>query len=81
MHVVRLVAPRLAGEDHTKDIDFTPMGIRSRWQAGYEATRRMLEQQPWQGAVDPVEGVVIHDTSAIERPIATGVDGFSGRTK
>jgi hypothetical protein len=29
MHVARLVAPRLEGEDHTKDIDFTPTGIRA----------------------------------------------------
>src|SRR5207247_7937967 len=29
MHVVRLVAPRLDGEDHTKDIDFTPAAIRA----------------------------------------------------
>ncbi|HKE42099.1 MAG TPA: patatin-like phospholipase family protein [Casimicrobiaceae bacterium] len=81
MHVVRLVAPRLDGEDHTKDIDFTPMGIRARWQAGYEATRRMLEREPWQAAVDPIEGVVIHDASVIGRPIAIGVNGFSGKTK
>ena len=36
MHVARLVAPKLDGEDHTKDIDFTPAGIRARWLAGYE---------------------------------------------
>ena len=30
MHVVRLLAPKLDGEDHTKDIDFTPAGIRAR---------------------------------------------------
>ena len=35
MHVVRLQAPTLDGEDHTKDIDFSPSGIRTRWQAGY----------------------------------------------
>ena len=28
MHVAHLLAPRLASEDHTKDIDFTPRGIR-----------------------------------------------------
>src|SRR5687768_18533164 len=27
VHIVRLLAPRLEGEDHTKDIDFTPGGI------------------------------------------------------
>ena len=30
MHVVHLLAPRLEGEDHTKDIDFTPAGMRTR---------------------------------------------------
>jgi aminopeptidase N len=33
MHVVRLLAPSLDGEDHTKDIDFSPAGIRSRREA------------------------------------------------
>jgi hypothetical protein len=28
MHVVRLLAPRLDNENHTKDIDFSPTGIR-----------------------------------------------------
>ena len=26
MHVARLIAPKIDGEDHTKDIDFTPAG-------------------------------------------------------
>jgi NTE family protein len=34
MHLVRLLSPRLEDEDHTKDIDFTRSGIRTRWQAG-----------------------------------------------
>ena len=60
MHVARLVAPRLDGEDHTKDIDFTPTGIRARRQAGRADTRRMLEQAPWTQPVDPMEGVIVH---------------------
>ncbi len=47
MHVVPLLAPRVEGEDHTKDIDFTPVGIRTRWQAGYTDTSVMLEQACW----------------------------------
>jgi NTE family protein len=81
MHVVRLVAPRLDGDDQTKDIDFTPAGIRARWQAGYAATRRTLHRAPWEGAVDPIEGVVIHDPGPGARPIAAGIDGFAGRTR
>ena len=80
MHVVRLVAPRIDGEDHTKDIDFTAAGIRARRQAGYAATRRVIQRAPWDAAVDPVEGVVIHDAGGV-RAMAAGVDGFSGRTR
>ena len=81
MHVVRLVAPRIDGEDHTKDIDFTAAGIRARRHAGYAETRRMIQRSPWRAPVDAIEGVVIHDPSNVSRPIAAGVDGFAGRTK
>jgi NTE family protein len=60
MHVAHLVAPRLDGEDHTKDIDFTPSGVRARRQAGYADTIRMVERAPWREAADPIEGVVEH---------------------
>jgi NTE family protein len=62
MHVVRLLAPRLENENHTKDIDFTPSGIRIRREAGYEATMRALRQAPWQGEFDPIEGVILHES-------------------
>ena len=82
MHVVRLIAPAIDGEDHTKDIDFTPGGIRARWQAGYADARRMLKRAPWQRPVDPTEGVVIHDAATQFTPrLAQGVDGFAGRTR
>jgi NTE family protein len=61
MHVVRLLAPRLDNENHTKDIDFSPSGIRMRREAGYHATMRALEQAPWQGEFDPLEGVILHE--------------------
>jgi NTE family protein len=61
MHVVRLLAPSLDGEDHTKDIDFSPNGIRARWRAGYDDTRRVLDQAPWDGEFDPIEGFVLHE--------------------
>jgi hypothetical protein len=47
MHVVRLLAPPLAGEDHSKDIDFSAKGIRTRWQAGHVDTKRTLTEMPW----------------------------------
>ena len=68
MHVARLVAPKVDGEDHTKDIDFTPAGIRERWREGYTDTRRMIERAPWRAPVDPMDGVVIHDPVRRERP-------------
>ncbi len=60
MHVAHLVAPRLDGEDHTKDIDFTPAGVHARRAAGYADTRSMIERAPWQAACDPIEGVIEH---------------------
>ena len=82
MHVARLNAPRLDGEDQLKDIDFTPAGIRARWQAGYDATRRMVAAAPWERVVDPTQGVVIHDLAATPgHELAAGVDGFRGKTK
>ena len=61
MHLVRLVAPRLENEDHTKDIDFTDQGIQARWQAGYGDGRNAIAAAPWKQPVDPRDGVVIHD--------------------
>jgi NTE family protein len=62
MHVVRLLAPRLKNENHTKDIDFSPSGIRMRREAGYEATMQALKQSPWRGKFDPIEGVILHES-------------------
>ncbi len=64
MHVVRLLAPTLDAEDYFKDIDFSPGGIRARWNAGHADTLRMLERAPWEAEVDPMEGVVVHELSA-----------------
>ena len=61
MHLVRLLAPRLEREDHTKDIDFTPLGVRLRREAGFADTVRMIERAPWHEATaDPIEGVIEH---------------------
>lgn len=63
MHLVRLHAPRIPGEDSTKDIDFTRNGIRSRWQAGYEDTKRAFATKPWLEPTDSTDGVIIHQIS------------------
>nr|HET7858205.1 patatin-like phospholipase family protein [Caldimonas sp.] len=60
MHVAHLLAPRVDSEDHTKDIDFTPNGIRVRRDAGYADTMRMIERAPWTAPADPIEGVIEH---------------------
>jgi len=60
MHLVRLLAPRLDNEDHTKDIDFTAAGINARWQAGYEYVQQAIAAKPWECEVDPLTGIVIH---------------------
>jgi NTE family protein len=61
MHVVRLLAPSLAFEDQTKDVDFSSRGVRTRWQAGYEHTSRALESAPWERGFGAVEGVMLHE--------------------
>ena len=63
MHVVRLLAPSLLGEDHSKDIDFSPDRIRQRWDAGYMDTSKVLQQAPWTHEVDPLEGFVLHEAA------------------
>ena len=64
MQVVRLLAPPVDGEDHTKDIDFSPAGIRARREAGYRDTLRVIEEAPWQGEFDPIEGFILHEARA-----------------
>ncbi len=61
MHVVRLLAPALAHEDHTKDVDFSAEGVNARWQAGLEDTRKAIGNAPWVGQFDPLEGVFLHE--------------------
>ena len=64
MHVVRLLAPALDGEDYMKDLDFSAAGIRFRREAGLADARRMIERAPWEAPVDPMEGVIVHELSA-----------------
>ena len=61
MHVVRLLWPGHDDEDQTKDVDFSPSGIRRRWSAGYEKTMRAINGAPWKGDFDPIEGVYLHE--------------------
>lgn len=61
MHLVRLVAPRLPDEDHTKDMDFNSARIQARWRAGIADAQRAVAQGAWLEPVDPTQGLVIHD--------------------
>ena len=61
MHVVRLLAPQLDRETHTKDIDFSPDGIKQRWDAGYAHTMDVLRRAPWLGDFDPLSAVILHE--------------------
>ena len=63
MHVVRLLAPALDYEDHSKDIDFSAHGIRRRREAGYSDTMKTLENAPWRKPVDEIEGFILHEAS------------------
>ena len=67
MHVVRLLAPALEGEDYMKDLDFSPAGIRFRCEAGAADARRMIERAPWNEPVNPMEGVIVHELSVRAR--------------
>jgi NTE family protein len=64
MHVVRMDAPRLEGEDHTKDIDFSASGVQTRRQAGHDETLAVITRAPWEAPVDPIEGVIVHCATA-----------------
>ena len=70
MHVVRLLAPRLDNESHTKDIDFSPAGIMRRWETGYADTMRALTKQPWIGEFGPLDGVVLHEPMTESQSVA-----------
>jgi len=55
MHVVRLLAPQLDRETHTKDIDFTPGGIKAALgKRAMRITKSVLSRTPWVGEFDPL---------------------------
>lgn len=63
MHIVELNAPRLEGEDQTRDIDFTAGGIEARWQAGLADARSVINRRAWEAKVDPMVGVAVYDVT------------------
>ena len=69
MHVVRLLAPQLEGEDHTKDIDFSHAGIHARWEAGFSDAKRVLADAPWRGEFNPLDGFYLHECRPATEPM------------
>jgi len=65
MHVMRLFAPRLPDEDHTKDMDFNTARIAARWGAGLEDTRCAIAGGAWLEPVDGTQGLVLHDLERV----------------
>jgi NTE family protein len=63
MHIVSLLAPRLEGDDYTKDMDFSESRIGARWNAGYAAAQRALAQRGWHLHPDPLVGVHVHEVA------------------
>ena len=64
MHLVRLLSPRLDGEDHTKDIDFTRSGIEKPLEGGLRPRAQGAGREAV-GSARPtlLAGVVIHEAS------------------
>ena len=63
MHVVRLLAPPVGVDDQSKDIDFSPSSIKTRWEAGYQEARSVIERAPWRLPTDPLDGFVLHEVA------------------
>ncbi len=72
MHLMRLVAPRLPDEDHSKDMDFNLSRIQARWRAGLADAQRVLARRAWLEPVDATQGLVVHDLPADEASAPAG---------
>jgi NTE family protein len=66
MHLVEINAEALEGENNSREYDFSRATIETRWQAGYEDTRRMIAKRPWDNPVDPGVGVALYASDAEE---------------
>jgi NTE family protein len=65
IHLIKLAAPRLDGDDNLKDIDFTPDGLAARRRAGYEDAMRAIAARPWEASVDPLQGMTVYSADRI----------------
>jgi NTE family protein len=62
-----------------KDIDFSRGGIGMRREAGYDATMPTLERAPWQGEFDPIEGIILHESTLDPAIAGEGAGGPTPR--
>ncbi|MDA5193826.1 patatin-like phospholipase family protein [Govanella unica] len=63
MHIIRLLANPLEGDDVNKDIDFCEDSITSRWQNGYADVCKVIKLAPWTQDLGACGGVIIHDVN------------------
>jgi NTE family protein len=66
MHILRINATPSKNDDYLREIDFSAEGIRRRWSSGYGDTMRTLDRRPWEQSIDPMVGVSVHDSDALE---------------
>ncbi len=78
MHVVRLLAPQLENESHTKDVDFCPASIRIALGRRLRRNRPRARAAAWIGEFDPLEGVILHEPEPGAEPAAEIRAGRAG---
>jgi NTE family protein len=60
MHLIEINAEPLDGESNSREYDFSPATIETRWQAGYADTCRVIARRPWADPIDPNVGVAVY---------------------
>jgi len=66
MHLIEINAEPLDGETNSREYDFSPVTIGTRWSAGYADTRRVIARRPWEDPIDPTVGVALYASDADE---------------
>lgn len=64
MHLVEINAQPIAGENNSRDFDFSRAAVQTCWRAGYVDTCRMLARQPWDDPIDPATAVTVYRSDA-----------------
>jgi len=64
VHLLEINAERLDRESNSREYDFSPATINTRWQAGYADTCRVIDRRPWDNPIDPAVGVALYASDA-----------------